>query len=156
MFRKDRDENIKGGGVLLYTKCSLRAVSAQTNNMTGEHVCCRLFTGTHNEITIAVCYRSNNKQRLNVDTDQQVIDLINHLHQRNFLLMGDFNYPDIDWESNTTGSSISERFLNCVEDNFLTQHVREPTRGNACLDLIITSDPDIVEQVEALIRTVGK
>jgi len=42
--------------------------------------------------------------------------------------MGDFNLPDICWKYNTAERKQSRRFLECVEDNFLTQLVSEPTR----------------------------
>ncbi|GAB0206965.1 hypothetical protein GRJ2_003162100 [Grus japonensis] len=37
------------------------------------------------------------------------------------VLVGDFNLPDICWKSNTAERKQSRRFLECVEDNFLTQ-----------------------------------
>jgi len=38
----------------------------------------------------------------------------------------------------------SRNFLNCVEDNFLTQLVSEPTRGGASLDLLFTNGEGLV------------
>ena len=49
------------------------------------------------------------------------------------LIMGDFNYPDIDWTTYSTDqppSSGTSRFLETVDDGFYTQHVNSPTRGN--------------------------
>ena len=34
---------------------------------------------------------------------------------------------------------MSRRFLECVEDNFLTQQVREPPKGGAPLELLFTN-----------------
>ena len=50
--------------------------------------------------------------------------------------MGDFNLPDICWKYNTVERKQSRRFLECVEENFLTELVREPTREGAPLDLL--------------------
>ncbi|KAK4832285.1 LOW QUALITY PROTEIN: hypothetical protein QYF61_021684 [Mycteria americana] len=36
-------------------------------------------------------------------------------------LVGDFNLPDVCWKYNTAERKQSRRFLECVEDNFLTQ-----------------------------------
>jgi len=52
------------------------------------------------------------------------------------VLVGDFNLPDICWKQNTAERKQPRRFLECVEDNFLTQLVSEPTRGCASLDLL--------------------
>jgi len=62
-----------------------------------------------------------------------------------FLLMGDFNYPEIDWSSLTASggdSTPAATFLNTCEDTFLIQHVQNPTRsrGNQhppLLDLVL-------------------
>ena len=35
------------------------------------------------------------------------------------VLMGDFSYPDICWDSSTAGGTQSRRFLESVEDNIL-------------------------------------
>ena len=43
--------------------------------------------------------------------------------------MGDFNYPDICWDSGMAGGRQSRRFLESVEDNFLVQVIDGPTRG---------------------------
>jgi len=37
------------------------------------------------------------------------------------VLMGDFNHPDICWDSSTAGGRQSRRFLESAEDNFLVQ-----------------------------------
>jgi len=50
--------------------------------------------------------------------------------------MGDFNLSDICWKYNTAERKRFRRFLECAEDNFLTQLVSEPTRGGALLDLL--------------------
>ena len=53
--------------------------------------------------------------------------------------MGDFNFPDVCWKYNTAQRKQSKRFLECMEDVFLTQLVGEPTRGDALLDLLFTN-----------------
>ncbi|KAM9591097.1 uncharacterized protein ACIBXB_006040 [Morphnus guianensis] len=65
------------------------------------------------------------------------------------VLVGDFNFPDVCWKYNMAESkqSRSRRFLECVEDNFLTQLVGEPTRGGASLDLLFTNREGLVGDV---------
>jgi hypothetical protein len=62
--------------------------------------------------------------------------------------MGDFNHPYIDWQLLQAATPGSE-FLELTQDCFLTQHVQQPThiQGNI-LDLILTSEPDMVEEIE--------
>ena len=52
------------------------------------------------------------------------------------VLVGDFNFPDICRNYNTADREQSQRFLECVGDNFVTQLVKEATRGSKILDLL--------------------
>ena len=73
------------------------------------------------------------------------------------LLMGDFNYPDIDWSNWITKSECPDsqefKFLECIRNCFLFQHVRKPTgvRGSDTpnlLNLIFTNEANMVTSVE--------
>lgn len=44
--------------------------------------------------------------------------------------------PDVCWKYNTTERKWSRRFLECMEDKFLMQLVREPNREGTPLDLL--------------------
>ena len=44
--------------------------------------------------------------------------------------MGDFNFPEINWISecaDVPDNHPAQRFLTCVQDSFIYQHVHEPT-----------------------------
>ena len=64
-------------------------------------------------------------------------------------MCGDFNVPDIDWSLITpkVQSSINSTFCDIVSDNFLTQLVHLPTRGDHILDLIFTNHPGSINSV---------
>ena len=59
---------------------------------------------------------------------------------RKCVIVGDFNFPDIDWSILMGTSNSSNCFCNLVFDCNLTQHVSKPThvQGNL-LDLVLTS-----------------
>ena len=69
-----------------------------------------------------------------------------------FIITGDFNFNTIDWSdddcpfSATDNESQTNKFIECLEDCFLYQCIREPTfqkasyESNNILDLIITND----------------
>ena len=61
--------------------------------------------------------------------------------------MGDFNYGDINWEKMETKGDGTE-FIDLVQDCFLTQHVKEATRADKTLDLILSYNPEMVEDVQ--------
>jgi len=100
-----------------------------------------------------VCYRSNNVAIVGDDNDMNLHRVLHEVSNRFMLLMGDFNYPDIDWASHSVSPSAtsgSSEFFKLVEDQFLTQHVLSPTRGDAILDLILTTEPDLISNVSVI------
>ena len=70
------------------------------------------------------------------------------------IILGDFNYPDISWDL-STGHCPSANFRDTVNDCFLTQLIREPTRGSSVLDLVLTNDPSIFREVEVIEPLLG-
>ena len=73
------------------------------------------------------------------------------------LIMSDFNYLDIDWENwNTKGdnTNIHEyKFVESIQDNFLHQHTRKPTRWRGTdnphiVDLIVTNEETMISNLE--------
>ena len=102
---------------------------------------------------MGVVYRSPSSTELN---NSKLLDIIHtiSIHQ-NFdqvLLLGDFNVPDIEWANGScpgSPTSFSAKFLDTVQDSFLSQHTTQPTRNHpsqrsSILDLILTNDPDDV------------
>ena len=67
--------------------------------------------------------------------------------EKDLVIMGDFNFPNIHWDSLSNIDHRSSVFVNCILDNFLSQVVHEPTRDAALLDLILTSEESLVEEV---------
>ena len=61
--------------------------------------------------------------------------------------MGDFNHPDVCWNSGMAGGRQSRRFLESV-DNFLVQVIDGPTRGEALLDLVLTNAEESIRDVK--------
>ena len=59
---------------------------------------------------------------------------------------GDFNYPKINWDELDVGGD-EEDFSDLVQDNFLCQHVTQATRGTNILDLVISSEEDLVSKL---------
>ena len=58
------------------------------------------------------------------------------------IIMGDFNHDNIKWDTLQSTGVEDQTFLCLVQDNFLTQHVLEPTRAARVLDIVLTSQKD--------------
>ena len=61
--------------------------------------------------------------------------------------MGDFNHGNIQWDSQQSTVVEDQKFLCLVQDNFLTQHVLEPTRAAIVLDIVLSSQKEFVDNV---------
>ncbi|CAM2116169.1 unnamed protein product [Caretta caretta] len=138
LFRKDRQEK-KGGGVALCVReqhdCSV--LQYGTGKKPVESLWVK-FRGENNkgDVMVGICYRSPDQED---EVDEAFFgQLIEVSRSQALLLMGDFNHPDICWESNTAVHRQSRKFLESVGDNFLVQVLEEPIRGRAPLDLLLT------------------
>lgn len=95
---------------------------------------------------IGLVYRSPNSSREN---NYRLYGCMDELSGRNLILMGDFNFPDIDWERLTSGND-GHIFLDKVMDCFLVQHVNFPTREDNILDLVLSSDQNMICNIESI------
>ena len=64
------------------------------------------------------------------------------------ILLGHFNHPNICWKGSTASCSQSRRFLECIEDNFLSQVIATSTRGDAILDRMVTKASELIGDVK--------
>ena len=91
-------------------------------------------------LTIGVCYKSPNIEV------NEIMDVIKKASNNMVLVMGYFNLPGINWitlEADITGS----KFLGLTLDYFLVQHVLKPIRYANILDLVRSSEENMVEEL---------
>ena len=67
----------------------------------------------------------------------------------NLILVGDYNIPKIDWTNCNSQIDLDNVFLTMVGENALQQLVLKPTRGDNMLDLLLTSNTDLIEDLNA-------
>ena len=64
----------------------------------------------------------------------------------NVVIFGDFNHISIDWKRMQSGAE-GTRFLELTQDLFLTQRVHVETSGENILDLILSTEPNMIDAV---------
>ena len=153
-YRSDRPGRI-GGGCLLYIHKKLIVTETmhfedKFNNL----ILC--YIESSNTIVAAV-YRPPDSP---ADGFKNLLDKlqmkIDELSQDNrtpdMYIMGDFNFPLIDWEYGTAPSSSTNMsntdFLHFIDHNFLTQIVKKPTRAGNVLDLVLTNKPQYIAELK--------
>jgi hypothetical protein len=81
-----------------------------------------------------------------MEVDEKLCEHIDHICQTDSIILGDLNYPHIDWNT-FSGDSCCTQFLDTCQNNFLSQHVTDPTRGEHTLDIILSTDANKVQNV---------
>lgn len=112
-----------------------------------EALFCKLLFGT-NTVTVGCVYHSPSADQ------PALVSLYEYMQQyvqkSRLILLGDFNLPDIDWQSMSYRSPCSETLFDIMFSFDLFQVINEPTRvqGSASniLDLIFLSNHFAIDQ----------
>jgi len=146
MFRRDRTGGTKqrGGGVLLYIKNSINAVEREdwVDKKFPECIWCNIEISGEKTL-VGICYRPPNYTK---DQDEALFNMIRLVSKEKVLIIGDFNFADLNWKQPETLDD-NHLFMRCVNDNFLFQCVEDCTRGGNVLDVVLTSEENMVENL---------
>ncbi|KAK4824398.1 hypothetical protein QYF61_014058 [Mycteria americana] len=144
-FRRDR-QGRRGGGVALYVRECFGCLELEDSDDRVECLWVRIRGKANKaDIVVGICYRPPSQDE---EADEIFHKQLGEVSRSLALvLVGDFNLPDVCWKYNTAERKQSRRFLERVEDNFLTQLVREPTREGAPLDLLLVNREGLVGDV---------
>ena len=161
MFTINIDSN-KGRGMILYIHKKLGAKDVSMDTIFEENIFVKINLNNQDKLLVGLLYRSPSDSLMVSENNSNLLNLINEASNKNFshiLIMGDINYPDIDWESwdtkNDKVESAEYKFIQCIQDNFLYQHVNKPTRWRGSdtphiLDLIFTNEENMISDLEYL------
>ncbi|KAF7252758.1 hypothetical protein EYD10_02105 [Varanus komodoensis] len=150
LFKKNRKDK-KGGGVALYVRDTNICTEIQEEEPSSptESIWLKL-KGAKNKknLVVGIYYHpSSQKEDKDATFEKQLASISK---KNDVVIMGDFNFPDICWDTNSAKHGPSKRFLTCVVDNFLQQKVEEGTRGSAILDLILTNRDGLVDKITTM------
>jgi hypothetical protein len=132
MFRADR-KGCRGGGVILYINEKIQAtynIQLMDKNFE-QSIWCNVKL-QHKILIVGLCYRITSSDVNNNETLLNLLDAATvHGHKTSILIMGDFNYPDIDYSTDSVqagDTASSTRFFQKTQELCLHQHVQQPTR----------------------------
>ena len=138
-------ENKRGGGVIMYIKDNINATEiSRTNTPSYEAVYVKLKVNKKH-IIVATIYRP---PKTTLEND---IILYNELEAivktKTSVILGDFNLPRINWK-NLSADNEGTRLLKLVKKLYLSQFVTEPTLDNNILDIVLSSEADLINACE--------
>ena len=119
-----------------------------------EYLALNLKLPAGDDLMFCCIYRSPSSNQHNSDKLRELLGAIS-TRQSHVCIAGDFNFPEISWTTESTGggeNSQAAKFLDAVRDNYLIQHVSEPTRCRgesepSLLDLIFTNEPNMINHI---------
>ena len=132
IYRNDRHS--KGGGTMIAVNTRLPSTFVTAPNdleLTVVYL-------HQQQLTVCVLYIP---PKVSTEYHKKLYNYLSTLpYNEHVLLIGDFNAPDIKWDTYSCTSTTSDLLCDFVVDHNLTQLVKEPTHiHNNILDLLITN-----------------
>ena len=160
VFHSGLDNN-NDRGVLFYIAQGIQASPVDIPSAFNEFLFLILKNkgSANRSILLGNIYRSPSSSETNNNELCSLLDFIQQKFPIPKLVLGDFNFANINWYNAdgcsviarcTDLSQIEQKFINTLNKNFLIQHVSEPTRQRGLdvphiLDLVISSDNCLTE-----------
>ena len=149
-------DTLNGRGIILYTASWLNA-QPYTPDDVGlglESVWTTVRLIGKDRLIIGCIYRSPSSLAINYETlNNQIKKAAASSDVSHILIIGDFNYPNINWETGSSVTSAESLFLDAINDSYLYQHVSYPTRARlhqcpSILDLVFTNEDGMLSNLE--------
>ena len=157
ILRKDRLSNTHGGGVFQAIKNDLIISQKQEFDTNCEIIWSQCQIQGLSSLYIGTFYNPNGNTTTLEELHASLLKIGDRINNKNIILTGDFNIPNIDWNNNTVTSipyGPPTKLLELMAEHGLHQMVREPTRrrGNAqnILDLVFTNNESIIQNLKVI------
>ncbi|MCG8047037.1 MAG: reverse transcriptase domain-containing protein [Candidatus Thiodiazotropha endolucinida] len=153
----------EGRGTAVYTKKILNAEKIPLATDYSESIWCKIKLDNNDALIIGCIYRSPSATEDNYSSLEHLMRQISERRESHKLIMGDFNLRDINWDTLTTELGehhMASRFVECIRDTFLFQHILQPTRLRerstpSVLDLVFTNEEEMINDINYL-SSLGK
>ncbi len=133
---------MKGGGVIWYVDNTLSAIKIEKQVAQNyDTVYVDLTTTGNKKLMVAIVYRPPKQQRTDDTTLYEKIQCT--ILNENSATVADFSCPNINCNS-MHGDQEGSPLIEIAEDSFLSQIVTQPRQGNNVLDLVSTTDTDLI------------
>ena len=149
IFRRDRSHRT-GGGVLLACRDDLTCIRRNDLEVNDcELIWCEMSSTHGSRFLFGVFYRPPDTKTDYLELVAESFNLISRLNIDKIFLVGDFNLPHFDWVNQLPlfHDQLHIKTFELLNDLFLTQMNHHATRNNHILDLVFTSNPDLIYNV---------
>ena len=156
MVTTNIESDVGRGQMMLFKKGLAKQVFMETKF--SEATFLEVKLKKRDRAVVALIYRSESQGEPMANKLNTLITELNSKGYSHIVIMGDFNFRYINWETMQSTSSgkqlqMDTKFLECLSDNYLIQHVNEPTRWRGAdkpslIDLIITNEENMISDLE--------
>ena len=154
VFRKDRHRH--GGGVLVAVHSQFDCSEVrefQEDNC--ELIWVRLKLPGRKHLYVCSYYRPDVADEASFNAFNASLTKATSISNAHLIVAGDLNFPSWDWNEmkmkpNATYPRLHNTFIDALNDLGMEQMVKDPTRGQNTLDLVITNNPQQIPRVEVL------
>ena len=144
-----------GRGIVMYVDKSISSYKIDISNDFQEAIFISIKVNNAESLIAGCVYRSPNSTELNNDNLNELINAMSSNCKQQLIIMGDYNFPLINWNSYSTLSgymSKEAKFLETVRDCYLIQKIKQPTRfrvncSPSALDLLFVKQDDYINEV---------
>ncbi|XP_070198749.1 uncharacterized protein [Littorina saxatilis] len=153
LFRKDR--NSAGGGVFIAVKNDIQCADVPELNTDGELLWIKIPTYRQQPLYLCVFYRPDVSDANGLAHFETSIRRAAAMKNAQLLVAGDFNLPSYDWTNMTMKpkpryAQLHKDFVDLLGDTGMEQVVKEPTRRDNTLDIVLTNCPSLIPRVEVI------
>ena len=160
IFRHDRPDDFRGGGVCLFTNKSLKVSQLNTEHINSiiDIIGIDIFKSSKLSHRFFLAYRPPSTSSVyNMLTSdiyfQQIIDFVtaNVNSKGSTVMLGDLNCPNIDWPFNKPLCNGAEvQLVDFVNINGMTQYVNTPTHNSHILDVVLVNDQFTISSLSVI------
>ena len=146
-------------GIVIYVDEALESEEANIISLFEEYICIEINLQNASKLLFGCIYRSDKGKTENNTELLKLMKTVSDTNYKLITVVGYFNIPGINWQHWTTQSdnpnNYEFKFIECVRDSFMFQHVTAPTRcrGNDnpnVLDLILSNEEKIISNTNYL------
>ena len=146
VFRHDRKDQTRGGGVLVFYKTELKVIDITPfyDHDIFESLVIELTSDCRysNKLRFCCTYFPPSKSRIlsNVQTCSNFLKQL--VFSGPLFILGDFNFPTVNWSSMCSQNSAEQFFTDFCSQYGFSQHISEPTyhgRSDSILDIVLTN-----------------
>ena len=154
VYRKDRSDSY--GGTLIAIKNNYNSTLISATGNDSEIVWVEVQLKKSTSLVIGSYYRAPSSDIQSIhDLTDSLENLPANVKNKNMVLGGDFNVPDIEWDipavkKGAKNKTLQQELLNTTTQHSLVQIQDKPTRENSILDLYFTDNPSLIKYSEVV------